>query len=111
MEKKISTDMRDDGLRGMAKGTVRFSIKADDTLENFHVHETFREFCRIECDNNYTQGLRKLLEYWEMEAKTSVIYEAISKHGMDIEELKTAIAELSKSKKVINNKEKEEEAF
>ena len=56
---------------------IRFSIKAVDTEENNAVHNSFREFCKVECDNSYTLGLRKLLEYYQHDFKIEMMWEAI----------------------------------
>jgi hypothetical protein len=47
------------------KKIIRFSIKADDTEANQAVHDAFKEFAKIECDNNYTQALKVLLQAYE----------------------------------------------
>lgn len=70
------------------KGYVRFSIKADDTPENNSVHDAFKEFCKTETDNNYTQGIRKLLEYYQGDFKYEAIWEAIKELQNGIQMLK-----------------------
>jgi len=70
------------------QGYIRFSIKADDTPENTSVHDAFKEFCKAETDNNYTQGIRKLLEYYQSDFKYEAIWEAIKEIQNDIQMLK-----------------------
>ena len=89
----VNTDLNS-GIREMnVEGTIRFSIKTFDTEENEAIHSGFKEFCKIECDNNYTLGLKRLLEHYE--------------HQNHIEALWSSIAELDA--KIENNKPKEEE--
>jgi hypothetical protein len=83
------TEMHLDELN--VPGFIRFSIKAKDTEENNRVHNMFREFCKVEVDDNYTLGLKKLLEYYAED------YKFESLHLM-IEELKAEIDELRESK-------------
>jgi hypothetical protein len=99
MEKKIETNLDNDGLRDIAKGTVRFSIKADDTLENLQVHSAFKEFCRIETDNNYTQGIRKLMEYFQSDYKYEMIVEKIGTMCAVSDDLRASIIELKETPK------------
>jgi hypothetical protein len=74
----VETDL-DNGLRTMAdKGFIRFSIKANDTDENQRVHEAFKEFCNVECDGNYTQGLKILLKNYENDYRFDSLYELIT---------------------------------
>jgi hypothetical protein len=66
-------------LSGLAdKGFVRFSIRAEDTEENKAVHAAFKDFCRAECDNNYTIGLRTLLNYYAGDYKFEAIWDKIA---------------------------------
>jgi len=107
-EVKYSTDITDTGLRGIAKGSVRFTIKADDTLENLQVHSAFKDFCRVECDNNYTQGLRKLIEMYELKAKDELLFNTLNGHGMAIEELRLDVDAIKAPAKPAVSKENEE---
>lgn len=69
----------DEGIREMGvEGTVRFSIKANDTEENQAVHTGFKEFCKIECDNNYTLGLKRLLEHYEHQTHIEALWSKIA---------------------------------
>jgi len=107
-ENGVKTDIKDMELRKITSGYIRFSIKADDTKENTLTHEAFREFCRIECDNNYTLGIRKLLEYYQSDFK----YEMLSDKIMNVEqvlyELKT---DFEKSKEEPKKVKEEANAF
>jgi hypothetical protein len=100
----VETDL-DKGIREISSGFVRFSIKADDTEENQKVHDAFKEFCKIECDNNYTLGLRKLLEYIEEDSKFASMH-------LNIEYLASRLAEIeSKLDKPKEEEKKDTEMF
>jgi hypothetical protein len=105
---KIETNMAADGLRDIAEGTVRFGIKAKDTLENIQIHSAFKEFCRIETDNNYTQGIKKLLEYYQADFKYEMIFEKLQDQAVALDNLRESVIELAKPK---NTKEEEFDSF
>jgi len=107
-DNQVKTNMSEDGLRDIAPGTVRFSIKADDTLENMQVHAAFKDFCRVETDNNYTQGLKKLLEYYQSDYKIEMIYSAINEQNATLADLKASVVDLQKKPKV---EDEESDAF
>jgi hypothetical protein len=66
-------------LRGLSEnGFVRFSIKARDTPENIAVHDAFREFARVECDNDFTIALRALLKNYSIDYRFEVMWEHIN---------------------------------
>lgn len=73
------------------EGTIRFSIKANNTSTNEAIHEEFKNFCEIECDNNYTMGLKLLLDYKKDDYKFELLYETIKKLNIEIEELKSKL--------------------
>lgn len=101
---ELKTNIQEMDLREVAHGFIRFSIKADDTEENQRVHEAFREFCKVETDNNYTQGLRKLLEYYQGDFKYEMIYNKIEEQSATLADLKNSVVELqSKPQKDDNN--------
>lgn len=77
-----------EGLRKLAPGFTRFSIKADDTVENAAVHAAFKEFCKVECDNNYTMGLKLLLRNYEEDGKLEMLYQKVIALENELEELK-----------------------
>lgn len=107
----VNTDTKNLGLRELAEGFIRFSVKADDTEENQKVHEAFKNFCRIETDNNYTQGLRKLLEYYQGDFKYEMLHSRIESQDATLLDLKGSIIELSKSKKVPVQEDEDTGAF
>ena len=94
----VETDVNNDGFRNIANGFIRFSIKADDTEENQKVHEAFKEFCKIECDNNYTLGLRKLLEYIEEDAKYASMQMNIESINSRVSDIETKISQPKEEK-------------
>jgi hypothetical protein len=94
MEQKIYTKVRDMNLRQLADGYIRFGIQAKDTEENQKIHESFKEFCKIETDNNYTQGIRKLLEYYQNDFKYELLFEKLSNQEVLLANLQASISEL-----------------
>ena len=94
-----------EGLKDLAKGYIRFSIKAEDTAENVKVHADFKEYCKVECDNNYTQGLKTLLEYVKADVKTMAMYELI-----DALSARIAVLE-AKALEPVKEEKKEKELF
>ena len=72
-------------------GFIRFSIKAKDTEGNQRVHDMFREFCKVEVDDNYTLGLKKLLEYYAEDYKFESLHLMIEELKAEIDELRTKI--------------------
>ena len=52
-----------DVLRNMGvDGFIGFSVKAKDTESNRATIKSFLEFAKVECDDNYTIAIRKLIE-------------------------------------------------
>jgi hypothetical protein len=91
----IESSLRDLGVDGF----IRFSIKAHNTEENMAVHNAFREFCKVETDNNYTLGIKKLLENYSQDTKFDILYEMIQELEMKVDDKKS------------KEKENEENAF
>lgn len=58
-----------------AKGILKFTIAADDTEDNEKVHKQFREWCKYYTKNDYTVGLRVLLEYYMSQGYFNVLWE------------------------------------
>ena len=106
---EVKTDVKDMELRDFAKGKTRFTISADDTLENMTIHESFKEFCRIETDNNYTQGIRKLLEYYQGDFKYEMLFNKLEEQNVVLSDLKGSIIELTKKKEVKKDDQDEED--
>jgi hypothetical protein len=92
-------------LTGIAeKGYVRFSIKAEDSPYNVSVHSAFKEFCSVECDNNYTLGLKKLLEHYERDAHYEALWDGLSALRQEVEDLKLkVVAPVVEKKKEVGN--------
>ena len=72
-------------------GYVGFSIKAKDNKHNRAIVTSFLDFARIECGNNYTIAIKKLLENNQKDYLLEVI-------SMKVVELENRINELTKSK-------------
>jgi len=66
------------------KKIIRFSIKADDTEANQAVHDAFKEFAKIECDNNYTQALKALLQAYEDDWRFEQLNERLTEIEMKL---------------------------
>ena len=114
MEKdEVKTNVTEINLRDIARGTVRFSIKADDTLENLHVHNAFKEYCKVETDNNYTQGLRKLLEFYETDYKFELMFNKIEELTVTVAELSASVSEIKSNptEKVVEKEEQDDNYF
>lgn len=94
MTDKIETD--NVSLRDIADGFVKFTIKARDTEENKLIHDAFKEFCKQEMDDNYTQGLKKLIEYYQSDFKYELIADKIDSQYVVLEELRGSIIDLQK---------------
>jgi hypothetical protein len=83
----------DSSLRDLpAKGFIRFTIKATDTEANTATHEAFKAFCTAECDNNYTLGIRRLLEHYEEDYKHETIWNAIADINHRIDEIDNKVS-------------------
>ena len=98
MDDKIEESLRELGVDGF----IRFSIKAHNTEENMAVHNAFKEFCKVESDNNYTLGAKKLLEYYQTDYKFEMIVEKLQELEARIEQVEG---------KPVEDKEKKENAF
>lgn len=82
--------------RKTGKEIVAITIKADYTPEALAVHNAFREFCQAETQDNYTQGLRRLLENTEKQ----FMIELLSQKVLELEsKLNTENKESKKDKK------------
>jgi len=93
---EMDTDL-EKGLRALpTEGFIRFSIKARDTDENTQVHTAFKEFCKMECDDNYTIGLRKLLEFYEQHAILDLISNRIQELELRVQRLEAPNKEVKK---------------
>jgi len=75
----------------MDNGKIWFTIRANNTPENIVIHNAFKEYSKIECDNNYTLGLRTLLEFKQADYKYESLY-------AQIQELKAKVKELEPKK-------------
>ena len=91
---EVETDIKKMNLRSIAPGFIGFNVKARDTEANQGTHDSFREFCKVETDRNYTQGLNKLLEYYAGDYKYEMIYSTIQELRVLIEDLKGSVVAL-----------------
>ncbi len=95
---KVSKNV-DEGIRSLAPGFIRFSIKARDTEDNLNIHDSFREFCDMECDSNYTQGLKILLKNYDNDYRFDTLYELYQTIKMELEEIKVKLEQPKKKEK------------
>ena len=86
-ETDVNTGLRDSPWDGF----IGVIIKAKDTEEHQMVHDAFREFCKIETKNDYTQGLKILLQNIETDYKYELLYEEISRLKADFEAIKATV--------------------
>lgn len=83
-------ETKDIDLRHLSNtGKVWITIRDYDTPDVVAVHDAFKEFCKLESNNNYTQGLRLLLKYYEDDFKFSFLADKISELEFRIDELKS----------------------
>ncbi len=82
----------------MDDGKIWFTIRANNTPENIAIHKAFKEYSKIECDNNYTLGLRNLMEYRQADFKYESLYAELQQVKAEVKELKAKI-EPKKEKK------------
>jgi len=93
-------ETKDINLRDFSNnGKIGFRITADDTVENQQTHDAFKGFCKVETDNNYTQGLRKLLEYYQGDFKIEMLHNVQQEQAVTLADLKGSIVELAKKRK------------
>ena len=88
MERNVADDLRE-SLGD--KGFIRFGIKAQNTESNSQVHEAFKEFCKTEANNDYTLGLKYLLQAYQEDYKYSTLRDLIMSLKMEIDELRTKV--------------------
>lgn len=97
--------MTDLNLRSLTPdGRLILVITAKDTPQNEAIHAAFKEMSAVECRNDYTLALSKLLEYYEEDAKIAMMYH-------EIEALRHEVASLGKKLESLEPKKDEEGAF
>lgn len=62
IENDVNKSIDEINLRSLAPGTISLFIRAKDTIDNAGVHAAFRAFCESEAKNDYTHGMRLLLQ-------------------------------------------------
>jgi len=96
---KLKTDM----VKWDRDYWVVCTIKAKRNDHNEGVIRQFKLFCKNETDNDYTQGLKRLLEHYSTDWKYESLYNEISELKTDIAEIK-----ISKDQEVQTRKDKKE---
>lgn len=79
-------------------------IKAEDTEQNAAIHAAFREMAKVECRNDYTFALGKLLEYYQADAKTQMLWD-------ELQNVRAEVADLKKKLETKKEQKEEEVAF
>lgn len=92
IQEQIRKNMKDVG----AVEVTRIVITAPKTPENEAVHKGFLEFCRIECGNDYTVGLRQLLTAYESDYRMELLYDKIRGLEEQVDMLKQAVSKPKK---------------
>jgi hypothetical protein len=109
--KDVDTNINKVDFKDLWENKTGFTIKADDTQENKNVHKAFKDFCKIETDNNYTLGLRKLLEYYQGDFKIEMLHTEITNQNNAIADLKGSIIDLSNKAKKVASEDDDSDAF
>lgn len=92
MVEEVRGDFMDDGK-------VWFTVRANNTPENVAIHAAFKNYSKIECDNNYTLGLRTLMEYKQADYKYEMLYAEIAQLKQKFQELSAKIEPKKKEMK------------
>lgn len=95
---KVQTDFKKADFRDLWENMTGFTIKAKDDKSNRAIHESFKEFCKVECDNNYTWGLDVLLRYRQEDFKFEMIYKEIQNQAVALNDLKASVTKLTEQK-------------
>lgn len=77
-------------------GFIILKMKADDTEQNRAIHNGFRDFAFVECRNDYTLALGKLLEFYEADAKTEMLWAEVQRLKSEVQELRLRLDEPAK---------------
>ena len=59
-------------------GYIGLTIRAWDTEYNESIHKAFRDFCKEEYRNDYTLGLKSLIESYNMSHQFGGLWKAIN---------------------------------
>lgn len=100
IEKELGDSLRQMGWNGY----IGFSVKAKDNEVNNSIHEAFKEFSKIEAQNDHTLAIKMLLTCWEDTARIDAVWDYMKHLEQRIVELETKTTEPKKE-------EKEEEMF
>jgi hypothetical protein len=80
-------------------GTIRFGVRTKNTPQNVAIHESFKRFCEQECNNDYTLGLKFLMDAIESDFKYEALSERLNYMKTEIDELRTTVMYLKKNQK------------
>jgi hypothetical protein len=105
MTDEIKTNMEEGGLSKFAEGYIGFNVKAKDSEENRVVHNSFRRFCKERSGNNYTKGIKLLMELSEFDFKYEMLYNEVHRLTIEIEQMKAElmyVAQMKDTKEIPN---------
>lgn len=105
MDRQLQDDLRELPVDGF----IRFSIKAENTEKNSAIHLGFKAFAKMECNDDYTSALEKLLTYYQDEAKYESLWDNIRHLKEEMDELRIVIED--KIAKPEQDKDEEGGAF
>ena len=72
-------------------GFIRTIITAKNTEDNVNVHRAFLAFCKAEFNDDYTTGLKVLLQAYEEDFKYASLRDLIVQLRTEVDELKIKI--------------------
>ncbi len=93
---EVQTDVKKVDFKDWWENKIGFTVKADDNACNKGIHDSFKEYSRVECDNNYTWALDALLRYKQEDYKFDMLFKELQTQALTLNDLKASIEELSK---------------
>lgn len=59
------------------EGFIKFTIRTEDNVNNANIHKAFKEFCYYETKNDYTVGLKRLMESYGISKQLGLLWSAV----------------------------------
>ena len=69
-------------------GYIWFTIRAEDSEYNESIHSAFKGFCKEETRNDYTLGLKQLLEGYNVSRQVGALWGAFNNLEKEVVELR-----------------------
>jgi hypothetical protein len=99
----VETDLNQALRESAWEGYIGFTVKAKDNEQNNTIHEAFRTFCKLEADNNYTQGLKMLLDYYSSDMKYEAIWAELQRVKEEMEIMKSVpVKDVKKEQDIVS---------